>query len=107
MSKFLLIILGIFLVLGTINFISALPCPTGQIPENDLCAHVPTEKMDQLPDLHGEVNKRNVINLVGYRRCLESEIWIPQLKKCLKAIKATSALNTTNPVEFSHEKTLK
>jgi hypothetical protein len=56
MSKFLIIFLGVFLVLATINFISALPvpCPSGQISENDRCVPVPTEKrdlMDQPPKI--------------------------------------------------------
>jgi hypothetical protein len=62
MSKLLLIILGIFLVLATINSISALPvaCPTGQIPENDQCVPVPIEKRDFIEETY-QRNSRTVV----------------------------------------------
>jgi hypothetical protein len=78
MSKLSIICLGAFLVLATINFISALPvpCPTGQIPENDRCVPVPTEKkdlMDQPTHLHEEIRK---IRTVIQHECPQDQIMI-------------------------------
>ncbi len=63
MSKLSIIILGIFLVLGTINFISALPCGTGgYIPRNLRILVNATENRDliELPDTDGETIIRKI-----------------------------------------------
>jgi hypothetical protein len=96
MSKLLIIVL----VLTTINFISGLPCPTGQISENDRCVSVKmaTDKrefLDHFPDLLGETKTRKTRKaIVEKPECPPDYIWLKG--KCRK-ISASQSGSTKCP----------
>jgi hypothetical protein len=73
MSKFLIIVLGVFLVLAAINFISALSCSTSHIQKTHRCLPVPTGKREFLDQLPGSRKTRDT--LIEKPVCPPGYIW--------------------------------